>query len=750
MSRAPHEDLLDSLRSSTWFSEVDPEQLTGVAERVETVALEAGEHLFRQGDPGDALYLVVAGRLRAFGVRDDGGEIPLAEIGPGGSVGEIQLLTGGERTACVAALEASRLIKVPTEVFDELAAASPAMLERMIAVNRRRLDRSLLAEGLPSLLGALDEEALLFLETEVEWIDLERGELLFDRGDAGEAMYVLLRGRLAAVSAGADGAEHELAQIGRGECVGEMGLLTGSRRSVAVRALRDSRLVRFSRESFDRVVARFPQALAGVTKVLVQRLLRTTPGAESAPATATVRTIAVLPARGDLAIEGFLERLVGALRGRGPTLRLSRERIRRHFGARGDLGPAGDGPASMRLKAWLDDQELAHRFVVYEPDATATPWTATCLRQADQVLVVTEAGRPPEAGRVDALLACETRSDVKARSTLIVLHEDADRKPSGTGGILDLLGLERHQHVRAGRTEDVARLARLFDGRALGLALGGGGARAFAHIGVLRALEEAGIEVDMIGGTSVGSFMAAMYAMGWTPEAMVEASRKGFLERRPFRDPTLPVFGLVAGRRGRKVSRELLGEPEIEDLWINFFAVSANLTTASQVIHSRGGLVDAVAASMSVPGAIVPVVSGHDLLVDGGVLNNLPSDVMRGRCGGRVIAVDVSPENELSVATKGERLPSPWKVLWSHVNPFMQPMQVPHLMSILMRASTLASVQNERLARWQADLYLKPPVDRFGLFEMSAIDEIVELGYRYACEKLAAWSLEGEPPTLPP
>jgi NTE family protein/lysophospholipid hydrolase len=525
-------------------------------------------------------------------------------------------------------------------------------------------------------------------------------------------MYVLLRGRLAAVATDRQGKERTLNEIARGECVGEMGLLTDQPRSTAVRAVRDSRLVSFSKESFERVRAAYPQALVGVTRVLVDRLTRATAASGIVAVGSGIRTIAVVPAQADDPAEEFVTGLVGALAARGPTLRLSRARVDRHFGGNAELSAADDGPAGMRLAAWLDDQELKHRFVVYETDTDATDWTSRCLRQADEVVVVTPVDRLPEIERLGALLESQKRSDVASRTTLVVIHED-DRRAE--------------------------RLARLADGRALGLVLGGGGARAFAQIGVLRALEEAGIAVDMIGGTSVGALLAAMYAMGMPPEEMIEASRRAFLKEKPHRDLTLPIFGLLSGRRGDRIQHRVFGDREIEDLWINYFAISANLTTARQVVHSRGTVCSALRASMAVPGAIVPAVSGHDLLVDGGVLNSLRSDVMRRFCGGQVSAVDVSPATELSVATDDEQLPSPWKVLWSRVSPFRSPMKVPNFMAILTRSSTLASVQNERAARHQADLYLKPPVDRFGIYEMAAIDEIVDIGYRYGRDELAEW-----------
>ncbi len=727
-------ELLDRLRESRWFRHLGAETWGDLTLELERIRLAPGEVLFEQGEPGSALYVLLSGRLVAY-LAKDAGEAILAEVSPGETVGEIQVLTGGARTASVRAAEESELVRIPAEVFDEMLRRSPETRREMVAVNQRRLRRSQLAEVLPGLFGPIGEETLEDVLSMGTWRELRRGEVLIEQGDPGDSCFLLISGRLAAVIRDEAEEEHWVGEMGRGELVGEMALLAGERRTTVVRAIRDSRVLEISRESFERIVARYPRVLMSIARTLVQRLSVTTAARPVVPRLAGVRTVAVVPVGAHWS--GFAGRLSAALSAFGKTLHLSPERLDRTLGFRASVSGAEDDPAVMRFSAWLDDQELRHRFLVYESEPNPSAWTRKCVRQADLVLLVASDDGAPDTA-VWQLLPADEGDDVTGRTMLVLAHAGGGR-PRGTGLWLSELGVDRHVHLRRDRPEDVERLARLIAGRAVALALGGGGARAFAHIGVIRALEEAGIEIDAVGGTSLGSMIAAEYAMGWGPEELVARNRKTFVDGKPHRDLTLPFMAVLSGRRARRLLEELFGDVGMEDLWLNCFAVSANLTTADQVIHTRGPVTEALLASMAVPGVVTPVLSGGDLLVDGGLLNNLPGDVARRLWGGRVITVDVSSSSELKVGSAGGALPSARSLLWNRINPLARKIEVPSLFEILLRSSTLASAQNAEAARAEADLYLKPPVSRFNMFGVAELERLVEIGYEHAIEHLGDW-----------
>lgn len=178
----------------------------------------------------------------------------------------------------------------------------------------------------------------------------------------------------------------------------------------------------------------------------------------------------------------------------------------------------------------------------------------------------------------------------------------------------------------------------------VGLALSGGGARGLAHIGVLKVLEEAGVPIDCLAGTSMGGVIAAAYACGLTPEFMEqEALQMASLRRLlTLADPTLPRRGLFEGQKVRQYLTQHLGECTFDDLRVPLAVVAVDLNSGQEVHLRHGKVVDAVRATIALPGIFTPVECDGQLLVDGGVLNNLPADVVRGMGADIVIAVDVA------------------------------------------------------------------------------------------------------------
>jgi predicted acylesterase/phospholipase RssA len=223
------------------------------------------------------------------------------------------------------------------------------------------------------------------------------------------------------------------------------------------------------------------------------------------------------------------------------------------------------------------------------------------------------------------------------------------------------------------------------------------------------------------------------------PDAMREAARKQFAS---IFDPTLPLVSLLAGRRIGARLANTFGGIALEDLAIPFFCVSTNLTQATEVVHRRGLLANAVRASISLPGILPPVASAGDLLVDGGLTNNLPIDVMsEAVAGGRVVAVDVSPEVDMPAGEEAIHEISGWRVLWQRLNPFTRAAPPPYILNVLTRSSLIASIiaEREKHARAAASLYLKIPAEDVKLLAFDAIEEIADRGYEATRDAVASW-----------
>jgi predicted acylesterase/phospholipase RssA/CRP-like cAMP-binding protein len=592
-----------------------------------------------------------------------------------------------------------------------------------------------LAAHLAALFDCAEPAALAELQAEAEWVALRAGEVLFRRADPGDAAYTVLSGRLRVVDDAAG--ERALNEIGAGEILGEMALLSNERRSATVIAVRDSLLARLPAAAFHRLIERQPAVLRRISALLGDRLRSQT---AAAPARPVVRTLAVVPAHAGLDAAGFVRRLAEALGRRARTLHLDARHVDRALGREGIARCPEDDPAAPRLVQWLNEQELAQAFVLYEADPVLSRWTERAVRQADHVLFVADAAASPAPGEVERGLHARWRATRAPRRSLVLLHGRDVAAPRDTAAFLAAREVDCLYHLGRDRDADYARLARCLTGTAIGLVLGGGGARGFAHLGVLRALAEAEVPVDWVAGTSVGAIIAALVAQRLSPDEALARCQEHFSA---LRDPTLPVVALLAGRRIRAKLERVFGAVAIEDLPLPYLCVSTNLSRAAQAVHERGPLARAIRASIALPGVLPPVSVGEDLHVDGGLVNNLPIDLMAAKPEiGAVIAVDVSAEVEMRAPPGGEVEASGWRMLWERIHPGAARREMPSIMSLLTRSALVASVYwtRERRAAEAASLYLRIPMADLRLLAFDRIDEIVSRGYAAARDAIRAWS----------
>lgn len=596
------------------------------------------------------------------------------------------------------------------------------------------------------LFSALDDAVLHALEAELEWLTLPSGETLIRQGDPGDCLYVVISGRLRVVLE-QDGREVRVfREVGRGESIGEMALLTGEKRTATIYAIRDTAVARLSQASFDRLLEQYPQAVTKTfTRAIIKSLNQQLSGEK--PGVNALTTVAVIPTNRDVLLEQFTQRLVTALATLAPTLHLSSDHVDRYLNQPGiaqDASTSGQAPDD-RLVSWLGEQEISYRHVVYEADSTGTPWTRRCLRQADHIIIVGHATGDPTAGEIEAELLRDQGRRARKRKTLVLLHRNGAHLPAGTRRWLAARQVEQHHHVRWNTDADFERLARFVAGRAVGLALSGGGARGFAHIGAIRALMEAGIPIDAVGGTSSGALIGALHAMGWDADAIL-AKMHDFIKIN-LNDYTIPFVSVLSGRRMSALFASIFGSCHVDDLWLPYYCISTNLTQAEVVVHRTGLLWRAVRASNGLPGLVPPIIEDGDALIDGGLLDNLPMGAMRALCGsGVVIAVDVAPPVDMAqIPQYGDGF-SGFQALRSWLNPWAEKGNMPNLLSLLYRAVEINTVHDlkHQLKQGITDLYLRQPVEQFGLLEYRALDEIAEIGYRHTQQVLAHWRGIGE------
>jgi NTE family protein len=562
-------------------------------------------------------------------------------------------------------------------------------------------------------LKSLSPQALADAEAEAEWFSVPGGWPLFQSGEDPEGLYVVLSGALAAFEHDSKGGNRLLGYIRAGEPVGEMAMIAGHRHTASVYAIRDSELVRLPKRVFERLVREHPSMMQTLAQVILTR------------------------ARSDRRRGARQEPKVFALLATSPTIDL-RLRARTLQAALARLGKeaciVGEEGEDM-LSIWFDALEHDHDVVLLITPIADTTWFRTCLRQADRLLVMARSDARPSIP-----LLPENMSPARQFQLVdvVLLHHGADRPAAGSDEWRQAAGASRLFHWSGLDDADCVRLARIISGLSIGVVMSGGGARAYAHIGVVRALREAGVPIDMVGGCSMGAIVAGCVAMGWDDDEIEARIRKAFVETNPLGDYVLPVVALSAGKRVSNRLEENFGQTLIEDLRLPFFAVSTNLISGTSHVHRNGLLREALRASVSLPGILPPVVQPPDaLLVDGAVLNNFPVDVMREANRGSIIGVDVSLRANLDI---NDYLHPPKFLDWMALHGLQAP---PPIASLLIRAATL-TVDPWR-GREATDLLITPEMADVDLRDWKKFDDAVASGYEATVAALRAQPLFGKP-----
>jgi predicted acylesterase/phospholipase RssA len=589
---------------------------------------------------------------------------------------------------------------------------------------------------MPKLFGYGDERVFQAVMARATHRLLGRGEHLFRAGETGDGCAVVVTGRLVATGVDASGRRWTSNPVTAGGILGEMAVLTGAPRNADVVALRPSEILWLSRADFEEIGREHPDFLLHVSHMLAERLARSAPvgGAPRAE-----RVIAVIGLDPEVDLAELRAGLTAALSRIGPALHIDPASVERATRVE-DVERVGRGDkGDWRVGAWLAEQEGRARAVLLHAGSRPSPWLSRCLDHADHVLLVADARSSPDLRPVEAGLY---RGDSAAAApvSLALVHRPETRMPSGTARWLDPRDLRAHHHVRAGSADDLGRLARSVAGKSVGLVLGGGGALGAAHVGVLDVLRERGVPCDAVGGTSAGGGIAAQIAMGWDTAEIRRANLRAWVEKNPFREPAIPLMSLVSRAAIDRVAIEMFGDVQIEDPWTPFFCASTDLTRGAARVHRRGPLWLAARATGAVP-AILPPVIDDGVLVDGGILDNLPVGTMRALSGGVVIAVDVAPQVGLEVDGTYGDLPSPARALWGRL--MSAPRQrLPTLGRVLVRALMVSSQREREKSRADADVLVDPPLRRFSPTRFDEFDAIREAARAHAADKLAGVDLD--------
>ncbi|MFT3724424.1 MAG: patatin-like phospholipase family protein [Hyphomonadaceae bacterium] len=547
--------------------------------------------------------------------------------------------------------------------------------------------------------------ALKAAEKETKYFGLPGGWQLFGPGEPSDQIYFVLSGSLGAFRVGQSGNMELLGHIRAGEPVGEMSMIAGEPHENAVYALRDTELLSMSRTGFMQLVKSDPLILERLTRLIMIRMRQ----ARKKNNRSEPRVFGLLATSPTIDLKLRAKALSSALQAMGLRVAVVGEE-------------AAGMPAS-----YFDELETRNDIVMLLATIGDTPWFKMTQRHSDRIWLFARQDARPSRPLLpdDSSVARQFRL-----VDLVLLSHGADRPATTTADWTQAAEATRVFHWRGMDEEDTRRLARTMAGKSVGLVLSGGGARAYAHIGVIRALREANCPIDFIGGASMGAIVGAGLALGWSDDELDSRIRKAFVETNPLSDYRLPVVGLVKGHKVDARLKEHFDDHLIEDLHTPFFAVSTNLTQGSFQVHTQGLLRDALRATISLPGILPPVVSDRQVLVDGAVLNNFPVDVMREVHRGRIIGVDVAAAPEGLSAD--DFINPPGFFGWTMKHGLKT---APPIANLLMRAATVSINPNQH--RSITDILIAPELNGVELRDWKKYDATVEEGYESMKQALA-------------
>uniref|UniRef100_A0A8C0HJZ2 lysophospholipase n=1 Tax=Chelonoidis abingdonii TaxID=106734 RepID=A0A8C0HJZ2_CHEAB len=684
---------------------------------------KAGTVIARQGDQDVSLHFVLWGCLHVYQrMIDKAEDVCLFLTQPGEMVGQLAVLTGEPLIFTIKANRDCTFLKISKSDFYEIMREQPSVVLSVAHTVAARMS-----------------PFVRQMDFAIDWMAVEAGRALYRQGDKSDCTYIVLNGRLRSVIQKGNGKKELVGEYGRGDLIGVVEALTRQPRATTVHAVRDTELAKLPEGTLNNIKRRYPQVVTRLIHLLSQKILGNlqqlcgpftgsslgvASSSELTNPASNLSTVAVLPVCDDVPMAAFTLELEHALNAIGPTLLLTSDIIRARLGA-----SALDSIQEYRLSGWLAQQEDIHRIVLYQTDCTLTPWTVRCIRQADCILIVGLGDQEPTLGKLEQMLE---NTAVRALKQLILLHREDGPSPSRTVEWLNMRSwCSGHLHIKcprrvfsrrspnklremymkvfekdADRHSDFSRLARVLTGNSIALVLGGGGARGCSHIGVIKAMEEAGIPIDLIGGTSIGSFIGALYAEERSAVRTKQRAREWAKSMNSVfetvLDLTYPITSMFSGSAFNTSINKVFQDKQIEDLWLPYFNVTTDITASAMRVHKD-------------------------------------ADIARNMGAKTVVAIDVGSQDETDLCNYGDSL-SGWWLLWKRLNPWAQKVKVPDMAEIQSRLAYVSCVRQLEVVKSSSYCeYIRPPIDRFKTMDFGKFDEIYDVGYQHGKVVFSGW-----------
>ena len=640
--------------------------------------------------------------------------------------GLISLFTNSSKNYNLVAVNNVTMLELNKDDLVELTLEYPEIKKELLQIVNKQLFNPEINSALGTIAKGVDSKAISELKKDISWKTLNDSEILFNEGDIGDSCYIVMSGRVQAIKNHGENNEIILGELKKGDIIGDMALITGEKRSATIKAVKLSRLIYISKKSFENVMYNNPKALMEVSKTLINRL-KFQDNKEKINKNIIIGIVSFLDNK---TTQQFYNSLNTNLKLFGDSENLTE--------ATSNL-ESNEDPFNFEilLENIISNNDF---LILHSNNVNNLEWKKNIVKYSDQVIILGNPKKLHEISSEESEIFNNYNNINIAKLWLVLNHDQDTIIPSETSEIIDMRNGIKVFHIKNNTNSDIKRITRFITKQTIGLTLGGGGAKGFAHFGIYKAMNELNIPVDIIGGTSAGSIVASQIALGHTFEEIIDKNKK-VNSLKMFKEYGFPYISLIKSNKIEKAAKISSEGRNIEDLWIPFFAPATDLTNSKLIIFDKGPLWEAIRSSGALPGIVLPHFMNQNIIVDGGLMNNLPVDIMRNNYyGGKIICSSCSLDKSMKTSIEG--IPNQLQMLISklfnktkfekHYN------YVPTITDIIFKTSVVASASQINDNINMSDLFLELPTSKFGLTEFNnqAMMEMIELGYEYSKPKL--------------
>ncbi len=558
------------------------------------------------------------------------------------------------------------------------------------------------------LFGELDEELLTQILESGKALEQNAGDFLFRQGDSDNSLYIVLSGRFRALAKQDDGTFHALGDIGEGEPIGEFALFMAEPRSASVVAIRKSLVLELKETEYLEIVGRFPAFSTKLTRFIVNRLRR---NSLQQHLETSAKNIAIINLQSENDISEYTDAIESQFQSSNVGIQILDH----------------DSHANLELQSGYDtlEQHQGLNFLVCSDEDL--DWSRQCILYADLVIIASDFYADHAIKEIERELKLYTDSILTKKIYLLLLHPENAKFPNNTRRWFENRNVNLHLHYRKNHLPDIRRISRILSNKANGLVLGGGGAKGFAHVGAINALQEEGVEIDFLGGASAGALYGVIAAYtDFERKKMDSLIQEAAGRKLTSNDFTIPLVSLMSGKKMSSHIKKILGDTHLEDFWIGSYCVSTNFSDGSIKIHERGPAWKQIEASIAIPGIYPPVVIDKQLHVDGGLADNLPIETMYSYPVKHIIAISLTQLQSKFVDF--DDIPTAPTLLWNKITG-KRKYRLPSLSSILINSLTLNSRQKQEITKSGVSIYLEMELKGFSMLDDKRWKEIMQKGY---------------------